>query len=178
MPRRLTALLIGILALAALRGVFDGLPVEAPVAQKIAAMTGLFAACSALAAAGLIFAEARAHRLGGVWVTGLALAMAVVLLASLGLSAAGWAVQGLYRGVPLAVLVWAVVFARGELRLAHLRPALAWPAGFAALVLLRGYGLGDWPLPGLAQGDLAGLIRLAAEVVLYLLAFVLEGLRL
>ena len=58
MMSRLVALLIGTLALAALRGQFDGLP-YAPVADRLWLMAGYFAVLTNLGLAGLMFAVAR-----------------------------------------------------------------------------------------------------------------------
>ena len=105
MISRLVALLIGTLALAALRGQFDGLP-YAPVADRLWLMAGYFAVLTNLGVAGLMFAVARGWRMTGTIAAAMLVAVAIVAVVyGLGLwgnkvPALGWADLALHLGVP------------------------------------------------------------------------------
>lgn len=144
MMSRLVALLIGTLALAALRGQFDGLP-YAPVADRLWLMAGYFAVLTNLGVAGLMFAVAKGWQMSGA--TAAAILAAVVLVAviyGLGLwgnkvPALGWADLALHLGVPLAVCLWWSWFADKTLGTRDLPRLIAWPAIYGVYILVRGY---------------------------------------
>ena len=64
MVSRFLALLIGTLALAALRGQFDALP-YAPLADRLWAMAGYYTVLTTLGVAGMMFAVAKGWRMSG-----------------------------------------------------------------------------------------------------------------
>lgn len=143
MMSRLTALLIGTLALAALREQFDGLP-YAPLADRLWLMAGYYGVLTTLGVAGLMFAVAKCWRMSG--------AIAAAMLGAVGLVAgvfamrhwgnaalaSGWADYALHLGVPLAVGLWWGRFADKTVKARDLPRLIAWPALCGLYVLLRG----------------------------------------
>ena len=144
MMSRLVALLIGTLALAALRGQFDGLP-YAPVADRLWLMAGYFAVLTNLGVAGLMFAVARGWRMTGTIAAAMLVAVAIVAVVyGLGLwgnkvLALGWADLALHLGVPLALCLWWWWFADKTLGTRDLPRLIAWPAIYGVYILVRGY---------------------------------------
>ena len=144
MRSRLVALLIGTVALAALRGQFDGLP-YAPVADRLWLMAGYFAVLTNLGVAGMMFAVAKGWRMSGA--NAAAMLGAVGLLAgayglglwSKGVPVFGWADLALHLGVPLAVSLWWWQFADKTVGTCDIPRLIAWPAIYGVYALVRGY---------------------------------------
>jgi hypothetical protein len=143
MMSRFMALLIGTLALAALRGQFDALP-YAPLADKLWAMAGHYAVLTGLGVAGLMFAVAKSWRMGGATAAAMLGAVALVAFAFAlrvwghAAIAFGWADYALHLGLPLAVALWWWLFADKTLTGRDLPRLIAWPAVFGLYTLVRG----------------------------------------
>ena len=143
MMSRFVALLIGTLALAALRGQFDALP-YAPLADRLWAMAGYYAVLTTLGVAGMMFAVAKGWRMSGAVAAAMLVAVglvAVVYAVRLWSSAAmasGWADYALHLGVPLAVGLWWWRFADKTVKGRDLPQLIAWPAIYGLYALLRG----------------------------------------
>jgi hypothetical protein len=143
MMSRFVALLIGTLALAALRGQFDALP-YAPLADRLWLMAGVYTVLTNLGVAGLMFAVAKGWRMSGAIAA--ALLGAVVLEAAayavrfwdFAVTASGWADYALHLGVPLAVGLWWWQFADKTVKGRDLPQLIAWPAIYGLYALLRG----------------------------------------
>jgi hypothetical protein len=142
MMSRVLALLIGTLALAALRGQFDALP-YAPLVDRLWLMAGYYTVLTTLGVAGMMFAVAKGWRMSGavaaamlVAVGLVAVAYAVRLWGSTAM-AAGWADYALHLGVPLAVGLWWWRFADKTVKGRDLPQLIAWPAIYALYALLR-----------------------------------------
>ena len=143
MMSRFVALLIGTLALAALRGQFDALP-YAPLVGRLWAMAGDYGVLTNLGVAGLMFAAAKGWRMSGAVAAAMLVAMGLVaglnavrLLGGAEM-AAGWADHALRLGVPLAVGLWWWWFADKTVKGRDLPQLIAWPAIYCLYALLRG----------------------------------------
>lgn len=181
MMSRLIALLIGTLALAALRGQFDALP-YAPLGDKLWRMAGYFAVLTNLGVAGLMFAVARGWQMKGISAAAMLTAVAIVAVAypfafwniSGPAPASWWADKALHLGVPLAVGLWWLGFADKRVNSAALPHLIAWPALYCAYALVRGYLAG--PENALASGgDFLWGVEFVSGLAGDLLAFVLAG---
>ncbi len=143
MMSRFVALLIGTLALAALRGQFDALP-YAPLADRLWLMAGYYTVLTNIGVAGMIFAVAKGWRMSGAVAAAMLVAVglvAVVYAVRLWSSAAmasGWADYALHLGVPLAVGLWWWRFADKTVKGRDLPQLIAWPASYGLYALLRG----------------------------------------
>ena len=143
MMSRFVALLIGTLALAALRGQFDALP-YAPLADRLWLMAGYYTVLTTLGAAGLMFAVAKGWRMSGA--VAAAMLVAVGLVASLNAvrlwssvtMPAGWADYALHLGVPLGVGLWWWRFADKTVQRRDWPRLITWPAIYCLYALLRG----------------------------------------
>lgn len=154
---RLTALLIGILALAALRARHDGLPAalaDLSLGLRIWHLSGHYAVLTGLLAAVAFLAVARGWRIPARPAAALTLALAlsgVTRLAVPGPAFAAFSTEalghlGLGLALPLAGLAWWLAFAPKDLGRADLPSLLAWPLAFLALSLARATW-GDLPEP-------------------------------
>ena len=143
MMSRFVALLIGTLALAALRGQFDALP-YASLADRLWLMAGYYAFLTNIGVAGMMFAVAKGWRMSGAVAAAMLVAVglvAVVYAVRLWSSAAmasGWADYALHLGVPLAVGLWWWRFADKTVKGRDLPQLIAWPAIYGLYALLRG----------------------------------------
>ncbi len=175
MFRRITALLIATLALASLRAQFDTLlePVASrSLADKLWFMAGFFTILTNLSTAAHLFAVARnwqipASRAANQLVSILLVALIYhTLLAGLmqpeGL--AWWANQGLHTAVPLAYLVWWLVFAPKGITRADMPYWFIYPAAYFIYSLIRGKLTGFWPYPFL-NADAVGMLQLTFAVI-------------
>ncbi len=143
MMSRFVALLIGTLALAALRGQFDALP-YALLADRLWLMAGDYGVLTTLGAAGLMFAVAKGWRMSGA--VAAALLGAVVLEAAayavrfwdFAVIASGWADYALHLGVPLGVGLWWWRFADKTVQRRDWPRLITWPAIYCLYALLRG----------------------------------------
>ena len=142
MMSRVLALLIGTLALAALRGQFDALP-YAPLVDRLWLMAGYYTVLTTLGVAGMMFAVAKGWRMSGavaaamLVAVGLVASLKVVRLWGSAAMAAGWADYALHLGVPLAVGLWWWRFADKTVKGRDLPQLIAWPAIYALYALLR-----------------------------------------
>jgi hypothetical protein len=186
MQARIAALLIGILALAALRAQFDALPAPMsgwPLPEKLWLMAGFFTILTNLLLAAHLFAVARkwpmpASRAANLLVSALMVMLTYHLLlarlwAPQGL--AWWADQGLHTAVPLAYLAWWLAFARKDVTAADLPKWLVYPGAYAVYALIRGALTGFYPYPFLNAAAL-GPALLVLNLALMLAAFALTGL--
>ena len=143
MMSRFVALLIGTLALAALRGQFDAL-VYAPLAERLWLMAGYYTVLTNLGVAGLMFAVAKGWRMSGA--VAAAMLGAVVLEAAAyavrfwpsAAIASDWADYGLHLGLPLSVGLWWWWFGDKTVKGRDLPQLIAWPAIYGLYALLRG----------------------------------------
>ena len=143
MMSRFVALLIGTLALAALRGQFDALP-YAPMVGRLWAMAGEYGVLTNLGVAGLMFAVAKGWRMSGA--NAAAMLVAVGFVAGLkavrlwgsAAMAAGWADYALHLGVPLGVGLWWWRFADKTVQRRDWPRLITWPAIYCLYALLRG----------------------------------------
>jgi hypothetical protein len=142
MMSRVLALLIGTLALAALRGQFDALP-YAPLVDRLWAMAGYYGVLTTLGVAGMMFAVAKGWRMSGAVAAAMLVAVGLVAVAyamrlwGSTAMAAGWADYALHLGVPLAVGLWWWRFADKTVKGRDLPQLIAWPAIYALYALLR-----------------------------------------
>ena len=185
MMPRMFALLIGTLALAALRGQFDALPDPMafwPVERKLWFLAGFFTILTNLGVAALMFAVARGWRMPARVAAGLVVSIAMVgivyhlLLARLWnpQGAAWWADQGLHTAVPVVVCLWWWAFADKRVAWRDLPVWLVWPAAYCGYALVRGYLTGFWPYPFL-DGAALGAARLGGNVLGLLAGFAVLG---
>jgi hypothetical protein len=177
MMSRFVALLIGTLALASLRGHFDGMA-DGSAGEKLWLMAGYFTFLTNLGLAAMMFAVARGWRMPG----GVAVALVVstvmvgavyhLLLAGLShpVGPAWWANQGLHSAVPAAVVLWWWVFADKSAGWSDVGLALVWPGIYCGYALVRGYVTGFWPYPFL-NGETLGVWRLGMNVLGLMAAF-------
>ena len=143
MVSRFVALLIGTLALAALRGQFDALP-YASLAYRLWLMAGYYTVLTTLGVAGMMFAVAKGWRMSGA--VAAAMLGAVVLVAAAYAArfwasaaiASGWADYALHMGVPLAVGLWWWGFGDKTVKGRDLPQLIAWPSIYGLYALLRG----------------------------------------
>ena len=186
MLNRIAALLIGTLALAALRAQFDALlePVASqPLLDKLWFMAGYFTILTNLLIAAHLFAVARnwpmpASRAANLLVSILMVALTYhALLARLwapqGL--AWWANQGLHTAVPLAYAAWWLGFAPKDVTRRDLPKWLLYPAAYCVYAMIRGTLTGFWAYPFL-NADTLGLPRLALNILAMLAAFAVLSL--
>jgi hypothetical protein len=142
MMSRVLALLIGTLALAALRGQFDALP-YAPLVDRLWLMAGYYTVLTTLGVAGMMFAVAKGWRMSGAVAAAMLVAVGLVAVAyamrlwGSTAMAAGWADYALHLGVPLAVGLWWWRFADKTVKGRDLPQLIAWPAIYALYALLR-----------------------------------------
>ncbi len=143
MMSRFVALLIGTLALAALRGQFDAMP-HAPLPDSLWAMAGDYGVLTTLGVAGMMFAVAKGWRMSGATAAAMLLAAALVAVSyavrfwGSAAIASGWADYALYLGVPLAVGLWWWRFADKTVQGRDWLHLIAWPAIYCLYALLRG----------------------------------------
>jgi hypothetical protein len=160
MPARLTALLIGILALAVLRARHDGLPAsvaELSLGLRLWHLSGHYAVMTGLLSAAAFLAMARGWRIGPRLAGALALALALSALTTLAVPSPAFPAfstewighRGLSLGLPLAGLAWWAAFAPKGLGRPDLSGLLAWPLAFLAMSLARAT-LGEMPEPFLS----------------------------
>lgn len=180
MPARLTALLLGILALAALRARHDLLPHGPSLLDRLWHLSGQYAVLTGLLAAAAFLAVARGWRIGPRPAAALATALALSALITPSLPGPLWPPSdplvlgrtGLALALPLAGLAWWLAFAPKSLALRDLPALLTFPLVFLVLALLRGLFLKDWPDPALPGPDattIAAFALLAAALALALL---------
>ena len=171
MPARLTAFLLGFLALAALRGAFDSLPAAQALGQRFLTLSGQFAVLTGLLAAAAFLAIARGWRIGPRAAAALTTALTVSALVTPSLPAPLWPLTdpvvlgrtGLALALPGAGLLWWLAFAPPGPRLRDLPALLAFPLAFQAMTVIRAALLSEPPQPGtgLAFSALALLAALA-----------------
>lgn len=160
MIARLTALLLGILALAALRARHDGLPAEIAdlaLGLRLWHLSGHYAVLTGLLSAAAFLAVARGWRIGPRAAGAVTLALALSALTTLAVpnpafptfSTEGLGQAGLGLALPLAGLAWWLAFAPKALGRADLPGLLAWPLAYLALSLARAT-LGALPEPFLS----------------------------
>ena len=143
MMSRFVALLIGTLALAALRGQFDALP-YAPLADRLWAMAGYYTVLTTLGVAGMMFAVAKGWRMSGAVAAAMLVAVGLVAVVyavrlwSSAAMAAGWADYALHLGVPLGVGLWWWRFADKTVQRRDWPRLITWPAIYGLYALLRG----------------------------------------
>ena len=143
MVSRFLALLIGTLALAALRGQFDALP-YAPLADRLWAMAGYYTVLTTLGVAGMMFAVAKGWRMSGAVAAAMLVAVGLVAVVyavrlwSSAAMAAGWADYALHLGVPLGVGLWWWRFADKTVQRRDWPRLITWPAIYGLYALLRG----------------------------------------
>lgn len=179
MPARVTALFLGILALAALRGAFDSLPTAQPLDQRLLTLSGQFAALSGLLAGAAFLAIARGWRIGPRAAAALTTALLLAALVTPTLPAPLWPLSdpavlgrtGLALVLPGAGLLWWLAFAPPGLRLQDLPALLAFPLAFQALTLIRAALLSEPPQPG------TGLVFSALALLVALALFLISRLR-
>ena len=143
MMSRFVALLIGTLALAALRGQFDALP-YAPLVDRLWLMAGFYAVLTTLGVAGMMFAVAKGWRMSGAVAAAILVAVGLVAVAyavrlwGSAAIAVGWPDYALHLGVPLAVGLWWWRFANKTVQRRDWPRLIAWPALYCLYALLRG----------------------------------------
>ncbi|MBI1170357.1 hypothetical protein GC209_03055 [bacterium] len=176
MLSRFLALLIGTLALAALRGQFDAMA-DLPVATRLWLMAAYFSVLTNLGVAVLMFVVARGGRIGSGVAAAMLVAVGIVAAAQAvpGFgpatrdASAFWPVLGLRAGVPFAAGLWWLQFADKTQAWRNWRFLMLWPALYCACVLVRlgvfGYDPDLWP-----GGDLLGAIVFVRGLALHLLA--------
>ena len=185
MLSRFVALIVGVLALAALRGQFDALlePVASQaVAQKLWFMAGYFTILTNLAVAAVMLAVAGGWKISGSVAAGLLVSIVMVgliyhlILARLwqpqGL--AWWANQALHTAVPLAFCGWWLAFADKEVGWADLPKWLIWPAVYGIYVVVRGMLTGYWPYP-FVNVETLGAARVAVNTLGLMVWFAVLG---
>lgn len=149
MPARLTALLLGILALAALRARHDALPPpwsELDLAGRLWQLSGQYAVLTGLLAAAAFLAVARGWRIGAIAAAALIAGLSLSGVTALALPAPNLAPfgaewlghHGLASALPLGALGWWLAFAPRPPSRGTLIRLMTWPFAFAALTLLRG----------------------------------------
>lgn len=186
MASRVLAFLIGVLGLAALRAQYDALPPplsDAALPWQLWGMAGYFTVLTNLLVTAHMLAVARGWRIGASRSAGLLVSIVMVgivyhaLLARLwaptGL--AWWADQGLHTAMPLATLLWWLVFAPKAVTLRDLPYWLIWPAAYCVYALIRGHLTGFWPYPFL-NIDQLGLIAVTLNIAGMMAAFAALGL--
>jgi hypothetical protein len=173
---RVIALLIGILALAALRGAHDSLPGAQPFGDRLLALSARYAALTGLLAAAAFLAIARGWRIGPRAAGAVAAALALSALVTPSLPAPLWPLSdpavlgrtGLALALPGAGLLWWLVFAPRNLGPADLPALLTFPLLFQALTLLRAWLLHEPPQP--ATGLVFSALALATAVAVILIS--------
>lgn len=181
MLSRFVTLLIGTLALAALRGQFDALAeplASQPVGVKLWQMAGYFTILTNLAVVGLMFGVARGWRMPDGVAGGMVVSIAMVaiiyhlVLAHLRSleGAAWWADQGLHTAVPLAVCLWWLVFAGKAVGWRDLPKWLIWPLVYGVYAMVRGAVTGFWPYP-FVDADALGYAQVSLNIVGLVVAF-------
>lgn len=185
MLSRFIALLVGVLALAALRAQFDALlePVaQQAVGQKLWFMAGYFTVLTNLLVAGAMLAVAGGWKISGSLAAGLVVAIVMVgliyhlvlarLWAPQGL--AWWANQGLHTAVPVAFCGWWLAFANKDVGWRDLPKWLIWPAVYGLYAVVRGNLTGFWPYPFVDVSVLGG-VQVTVNTAGLLAAFAVLG---
>ena len=85
-----------------------------------------------------------------------------------------WPRLGLHGLMPVAVVLWWLVFSPKAVRRRDLAVWLVWPVVYGTYALLRGQISGDWPCPALDVAGL-GLLRVARNAAALLLGVWLVG---
>jgi hypothetical protein len=181
MIARLSALALGFLGLAALRGQFDILTLEG-LGPKLWQLAAFFTILTNALLVVHLLAVAKGWQISASRAAGLLLSMLMVgavyhlLLAGLWSpqGKAWWVDQGLHSAMPLGYLLWWLAFAPKTLRWPDLPKWLIWPASYAAYALIRGGLTGFWAYPFL-NADALGWPRVALNCALLLLGFGLVG---
>jgi hypothetical protein len=181
MIARLSALALGFLGLAALRGQFDLLLLNG-LGPKLWQLAGFFTILTNALLVVHLLAIAKDWKIPASRAAGLLLSIlmvgAVYHLVLAGLWApqgrAWWVDQGLHSAMPLGYLLWWLAFAPKTLRWSDLPTWLLWPAAYAAYALTRGALTGFWAYPFL-NADALGWPRVALICAGLLLAFTALG---
>lgn len=177
MIARLSALVLGFVGLAALRGQYDLLIVEG-LLPRLWILAGFFTILTNALLTGHLLAIANGWRISGARAAGLLVSIVMVgvvyhlVLARLWapVGVAWWVDQALHSAMPLGFLAWWLVFAPKGLHRKDLVAWLVWPASYAVYALLRGGLSGVWAYPFL-QADTLGWPRVAVNCAVLLLAF-------
>ena len=180
MSARLVALLIGVLALASLRGQYD--VIQGSMADRLWGMLGYFTVLTNLIVAAAMLAVARKWQMSAPFAAGLVVSIVVVavtyhvLLAGLRVltGPAWWADQGLHTAVPLAVCGWWLAFANKDIGWRDLPKWLIWPTVYGVYAVVRGNLTGFWAYPFVDVTKL-GAIRVAFNSVAMIAAFAVLG---
>lgn len=181
MIARLTALALGFLGLAALRGQFDILPPDG-LGPKLWQLAGFFTILTNALLVVHLLAVAKGWQISAARAAGLLLSILMVgavyhlLLAGLWSpqGMAWWVDQGLHSAMPVGYLLWWLAFAPKGLRWPDLPIWLIWPSSYAAYALTRGALTGLWPYPFL-NADALGWPRVALNCAGLFLAFTALG---
>ncbi len=180
MLSRIVALLIGVLALAALRGQYDA--IQVPPDQKLWLMAGYFTVLTNVLVGASMLAVAWRWNMPARVAAGLLIAIVMVgLIYHLVLAAlwqpqglAWWADQGLHTFVPLAFVGWWLAFASKEIGWRDLPLWLIWPLVYGVYAILRGMLTGFWPYP-FVNVDALGLAQVAVNLAGLLAMFAVLG---
>ncbi len=180
MLSRIVALLIGVLALAALRGQYD--VIQEPPDQKLWLMAGYFTVLTNLLVGASMLAVAWRWSMPARVAAGLLIAIVMVgLMYHLVLAAlwqpqglAWWADQGLHTFVPLAFAGWWLAFADKQIGWRDLPLWLIWPLGYGVYAIIRGAMTGFWPYP-FVNVDALGLAQVAVNLAGLLAMFAVLG---
>ena len=175
MTARLSALVLGFIGLAALRGQYDLLLVEG-LLPRLWVLAGFFTILTNALLTGHLLAIANGWRISGARAAGLLLPIVIVgivyhlVLARLWapVGVAWWVDQGLHSAMPLGFLAWWLAFAPKNLRRKDLAVWLIWPASYAVYALIRGGLSGVWAYPFL-NADALGWPRVALNCAILLL---------
>ena len=169
MAARIAAFLVGVLGLASLRATYDTAPL-ADLVTQLWALAGSYAVLTVLGVTAALLAVARGWQIGAAPAGGLVVAVSMVVL---GVDT-DWPRLGLHGLMPVAVVLWWLVFAPKAVRRRDLAVWLVWPVVYGTYALLRGQISGDWPCPALDVAGL-GLLRVARNAAALLLGVWLVG---
>ena len=154
MTARLTAFVLAVIGLAALRGQYDA-HVTGTVVDRLWVMAGFFTLLTNAILVVHLFAIAKGWAFSASRLAGLLLSIVMVgavyhlVLAGLwnpqGL--AWWTQQGLHTAMPLGFAAWWLAFAPKDVRMGDIPQWLIWPVAYCAYALIRGAATGFWPYP-------------------------------
>ncbi len=178
---RLLALVLGALALAALRTQFDVMP-PADLGAKLWRLAGFFTILTNVLVAGHMLAIAQGWRISASRAAGLVVSIVMVGLVYHAVLArlwspqgpAWWADQGLHTAVPLATALWWLAFAPKDVVWRDLPVWLIWPLAYCVYAVTRGLATGFWPYPFL-DIDTLGPGLVAVNIAALVLAFAALG---